>query len=112
METKELIFNGKKFFEGQVPCYFGKKVKAPTKRINGYVFDGNAAQRIGSDDSFMPEDGTTITGQAKNIGSNEVFLHTNLSWEYWFTLTDLLQNGGVSASYMTHALLRRKELVA
>lgn len=107
METKELIFNGKKFFEGQIPNYIGKTASMPNSSgILGYIL------RIDGGSSFnllpyydMPRKAYSgkIVGQFTQ--SNEVYILALFSDEHggllnWdnhpvvFDVTNILQNGG------------------
>ena len=92
METKELIFNGKKFFEGN---YIGRTA------YNGSGYWGTRFQLwhwrdgkfIGSPGVVIELEGSgLITGQMNMNG--EVYLTDDPNCIDWFKLSDLLKNGG------------------
>lgn len=110
MKIDHMIFNSKKYWEGTAPNYIGRKVKAPKNLLYGwsyglytnFVKTTNSASYDGYS-HCKPDEGETIIGQGAN-NDGEVMLMTkstsgNLDW---FTLTDLVQNGGVSSSPLTH----------
>lgn len=122
METKELIFNGKKFFEGVEPNYIGRNVTLPKIKIRFYdIQNTNTLVPSGSytdcQNGKLLGAAGTIAGQAVVDGETLVSISWPFQFDYdnvdytYVKLSDILQNGGVSAS-LNHALLHRKELVA
>ena len=89
METKELIFNGKKFFEGN---YIGRTA------YNGWgtsfqLWHWRYDKFIGSPGVVISLEGSgLITGQMNMNG--EVYLTDDPNCIDWFKLSDLLENGG------------------
>lgn len=94
METKELIFNGKKFFEGEYPCYIGKTIRHITSyRIPTSWFDNdsgtmreNPAPNISS--AFNNK---MVKGQMVLVKS--IYLKVPNGGD-WLKVSDILQNGG------------------
>lgn len=90
---KELIFSGKKYFEGQTPNYIGKTIKTPRAEID--------CGRMTSNDGWFAN--FSVIPQGKVIGQmvngQNIYLvaeNTHLdSGDYaYFKLSDLIQNGG------------------
>ena len=147
METKELIFNGKKFFEGVEPNYIGKNIVLPEKKCKFIYFSVRAGTgdvqditlNMGCQESERNYDWShykglkgqivsQISGIAIADGSFDNYeeltgTHRTLVLARfpqtitspsndWLDLSDVLQNGGVSASYIITLCSTRKELVA
>lgn len=93
METKELIFNGKKFFEGN---YIGRTAYDGTefydKRFPAWYWRSD--QFIGGNEGIVTqlEGSGLITGQMNMNG--EVYLTDEPNCINWFKLSDLLKEGG------------------
>lgn len=88
METKELIFNGKKFFEGN---YIGRTA------YNGWdsfqLWHWKYGKFIGAPGVVISLVGSgLITGQMNMNG--EVYLTDDPNCLDWFKLSDLLKTGG------------------
>lgn len=103
METKELIFAGKKFFEGQVPSYIGKHivgVKQGLMTYSVYLIPNNAT----FDKRVIPPSNSIIVAQFCNyLGHEGTYVdYIDGKDEYIVKLDDILQNGGVSSSPLTH----------
>lgn len=94
---KELIFSGKKYFEGTMPSYFGKTVKKPSSGCKPYVYDSFWDQPDEDWSLVYPEG--KIIGEATTTDGKYLLTRTS---SYWISLTELLQNGGVSSSPLTH----------
>lgn len=111
MKIDHMIFNSKKWYEGQMPCYVGKTIRASRSvtSYNLYQSTNTGFQSDGND----PIPNGKVLGQIQM--GNSVFLmwHYRLLGNYeWFNLNELFQNGGVSASYIITLCSHRKELVA
>ena len=147
MEIKELIFNGKKFFEGVEPNYIGKSITLPEKKckfINVTVksnenniqkiildmdcqeskrnydwshYKGLKGQIVSQTSGIANPDGSFDNGK-ELTGTYRTLLLIKFPQtitspnDDWLDLDEILQNGGVSASYITTLCSRRKELVA
>ena len=120
---KELIFAGKKYFEGQVPNYIGKTLKMPKASCCTYTFnlgkdsslpkdDAKEPQPIKIYDDLWPQDMSydltpKVIGQLEAQNStfllipfyDHIFKHTHC---VWIELSEYFQNGGVSSSPLTH----------
>lgn len=93
---KELIFSGKKFFEGEEPNYIGKTIKSPKNPI-AYFISYNDGYLDPSNHTMIPDG--TVKGVVTSDFAGGTYI-TNGAW--WYKLTDLIQNGGVSSSPLTH----------
>lgn len=115
METKELIFNGKKFFEGQTPNYIGKTINGLKKgTINPWGINTNPSSeepelawlgKVGGGNvnslAATRFNGKKIYGQVllKNGSTTDVYVMASVYVsDYWYcvwiTVADILQNGG------------------
>ena len=109
---KELIFSGKKYYEGKMPYYVGKNFKSPTSPVTKYTTNTEEANYITlTNESLIPKGPIVaqaegkVEGETKGgvevEGKNEVFLMGGTLFNYyWVTLRELLQNGGVSSSLL------------
>ena len=85
-----------------MPCYVGKTFKSPTSPVDKW--------KANTDDFYLAEPAHEsvipsgpILGQLENIDTNEIFLMGGIVHQYYLVkLTDLIQNGGVSSSSLTH----------
>ena len=147
METKELIFNGKKFFEGVEPNYIGKSITLPEKKckfINFTVksnenniqeiildmdcqesernygwshYKGLKGQIVSQTSGIANPDGSfdnykELTGTHRTLVLVRFPQTITSPNDDWLDLSEVLQNGGVSASYIITLCSTRKELVA
>lgn len=93
MKIDHMIFNSKKWYEGQMPCYVGKTIRAlrSVTSYNLYQSTNAGFQNDGND----PIPNGKVLGQIQM--GNSVFLmwHYRLLGNYeWFNLNELFQNGG------------------
>lgn len=113
MKIDHMIFNSKKWYEGLMPNYIGKSIiNLSSKNIQTYYLDttsGTMARDQVVHGAFF--NSKKVQGQLIELNLIYVKIIDANYQNPWIKLTDLLQNGGVSAS-LNHALLRRKELVA
>lgn len=95
---KELIFSGKKWFQGDMPNYIGKTVIAPKSDIG--CWSQNLDNQFLSTQvaEFYSKPSGVVNGYVKEKGTGNIYLHIFS----WFSLNELLQNGGVSSSPLTH----------
>ena len=114
-----MLVDLKKYYEGETPNYIGKTVTPPKKAIRC-----NASHPIEVNDWSYGIPSGKVFGMLE-IG-NQIYLYSDtvlLSYDkktlsgdhgYYFALTDLIQNGGISSSLLTHVyhafILARKEL--
>ena len=101
-----MIMNSKKYWEGKMPYYVGKNFKSPTSPVTKYTTNTEEANYITlTNESLIPK-GPIVAqaeGEVEVEGKNEVFLMGGTMFHYyWVTLRELLQNGGVSSSLLTH----------
>lgn len=101
---KELIFSGKKYYEGTMPNYLGKTLT----EVGSYTY---AISTSGSPNHFQMKKIEWSTTKGKIVGvlmdyKNNIYVSTGerdtgLN-ELWHKVSDLIQNGGVSHSLLTH----------
>ena len=109
-----MIMNSKKYWEGDMPCYVGKTFKSPTSPVDKWKTNTDSFYYVEpAHESLIPSG--PILGQVENRDTNEIFLMGGVIDQYYLVkLTDLIQNGGVSHSLLTHVyhafILARKEL--
>lgn len=108
---KELIFSGKKYFEGNQPNYIGKTINGVQNSIAAFSYtpacdknNSNFDERFERYDSFKSDflNGIRIIGQATlQNGDILLMIPGNYSGSYnqslFVKLTDILKNGGVTA---------------
>ena len=96
-----MIMNSKKYWEGDMPCYVGKTFKSPTSPVDKWKTNTDDFYYVyPAHESVIPSG--PILGQVKDQ-ANEIFLMGGLADHYYLVkLTDLIQNGGVSHSLLTH----------
>ena len=99
---KELIFSGKKYYEGKMPYYVGKNFKSPTSPVTKYTTNTEQVNYITlTNESLIPKGPILAQAEGEVEGKNEVFLMGGTWFNYyWVTLRELLQNGGVSSSLL------------
>lgn len=118
-----MIVDLKKYYEGQTPNYIGETVTPPKKAIRC-----NASHPIEVNDWSYGIPSGKVFGMLEI--ENQIYLYSEtvlLSYDkktlngdhgYYFALNDLIQNGGVSSSPLTHLyqgfrhLLNRKVALA
>lgn len=129
---KELIFSGKKYFEGQVPNYIGKTITFPEKpclffsptakagegdiALDVFMGDGDSAKVLPANSTAevvsqmsgqVTMNGNYKSAYAKFNNTYQTFVLLRgakafTNWDRWISLTELIQNGGVSSSPLTH----------
>lgn len=111
---KELIFCGKKYFEGTSPNYIGKKISISSDIANYpyefYPTGGFSSVPVDN----QPTEGT-IEGQINYGGKTYVFIGTyyeNGGETFWYDVDQVkIQNGGVKLLYRLcsrlHCLFRK-----
>lgn len=130
---KELIFSGKKYYEGNQPNYIGKTIKGVNGTITNWSLDSTSASLTirpfaWADDYREARSLTASQINGKKI-LYQVFTHVSYLSTYerqqqtfvsftintpsyhdggnedvacWVKLNDILKNGGVSSSPLTH----------
>lgn len=93
---KELIFSGKKYFEGQVPNYIGKVIKNGGSNAYAISSEGNL-HKIRMEKVNWTEPEGTIVGVIADY-KNTIYVSTGEfqtdSVKLWHRVNDILQNGG------------------
>lgn len=117
MKIDHMIFNSKKWYEGQMQNYIGKKINGVQNSIAAFSYtpacdknNSGFSERFDRYDSFKSDflNGIRIIGQAtlKN-GDILLMIPADYSGSYnqslFVKLTDILKNGGVSHSHLTHS---------
>lgn len=95
---KELIFNGKKFWQSESEPLIGKRIKAPRKPI--YVY--SEFHTFGGVDGTMTDLSKTATIEIQGFAKANNGLKGILISKGWIDFDDLIQNGGVSSNPLTH----------
>ena len=97
-----MIMNSKKYWEGDMPCYVGKTFKSPISPVDKWKTNTDDFYYLyPAHESVIPSG--PILGQVEEHGTKEIFLMGGLVDHYYLVkLTDLIQNGGVSSSPLTH----------
>lgn len=102
---KELIFSGKKYYEGKFPCYIGMNIKAPKSGLPAYYMadspvDGADMPLSTAKPSLTPAelDNKEVIAQRLN-GLDDFYLLIQPAGYYsyincWIKLSDLVKNGG------------------
>ena len=119
-----MLFNLKKYYEGKFPCYIGMNIKAPKSGLSAYYIADSPVD--GADMLLSTEKPSLTPAELENKeviaqrlnGLDDFYLMIQPAGDYsyincWIKLSDLVKNGGVSASltHVCHALsLVRKEL--
>lgn len=115
---KELVFSGKKWFEGQVPNYIGKTITGVQSNIASFTYtpacDNNNVgldERLNRSGSFKSEflNGIRIIGQAV-LENGDILLMIPADYgslgsyasSLFVKLADIVKNGGVSSSPLAH----------
>ena len=101
---KELIFAVKKYYEGTVPNYIGKVIK--NGGSNAYTISSETRpHKIRMEKINWSEPEGTIVGVIADY-KNTIYVSTGEiqtdSVTLWHRVNDILQNGGVSSSPLTH----------
>ena len=110
---KELIFSGKKYFEGQTPNYIGKTLKgAGTNKVEGATVDYDFRSNEAVWSSAYREipanslNGRKIYGQAIDdfnfVCVLMPYYYNGNTYMEWFRVSELTENGGVSHSPLIH----------
>lgn len=114
MKIDHMIFNSKKWYEGQMPNYIGKTIKAPSNYLDSYYSTPGQNKTVEKNGAgWKPQSGLKVLGQIEL--DNEVYILSGYPHDYnWVKLNDLIKNGGVQSSllnYLYHALtlLERRE---
>lgn len=112
-----MLVNLKKYYEGKFPCYIGMNIKAPKSSLPAYYMadspvDGADMLPSTAKPSLTPAEleNKEVIAQRLN-GLDDFYLLIQPAGYYsyincWIKLSDLIQNGGVSASlnHVYHAL--------
>ena len=100
MAIDHMIFNSKKWYEGQMPSYLGKSIKAinPYGIVKRYYIDPVG---LGSQGTSYLKDiaGTEIL--IEYLYENELYV-SNMRGFACYKVSELLQNGGVWRSLLSH----------
>lgn len=129
---KELIFSGKKYYEGTMPNYVGKKIQGVKGTIANFTLISNA-ESIYFDTYFWKDFYDVSTLSASQVNGQKVLYQVTSTTNYlhapnpsqvflgfilkhiydrsrheyddvmcWVKLNDILQNGGVLGSLLIH----------
>lgn len=120
-----MLVNLKKYYEGKFRCYIGMNIKAPKSSLPAYYMadspvDGADMLPSTAKPSLTPAEleNKEVLAQRLN-GLDDFYLLIQPAGYYsyincWIKLSDLVKNGGVSSSLLTHVyhafILARKEL--
>ena len=111
--NRELIFNNKKWFDGEVSNYIGKKI---TKEARTTFYNMNASGPAKVSIDTVNEQATV---KAQTMVSGKIYLNAKKGSALtngWFLVDEFLKNGGVSHSlnHIRQGLrsLFRKEVIA
>lgn len=101
---KELIFAGKKYYEGTVPNYIGKVIK--NGGSNAYTISSETRpHKIRMEKINWTDPEGTIVGVIADY-KNTIYVSTGEiqtdSVQLWHRVNDILQNGGVLGSLLIH----------
>ena len=112
-----MLVNLKKYYEGKFPCYIGMNIKAPKSSLPAYYMADSPVD--GADMLLSMEKPSLTPAELENKeviaqrlnGLDDFYLLIQPAGDYsyincWIKLSDLIQNGGVSASlnHVYHAL--------
>lgn len=120
-----MLVNLKKYYEGKFPCYIGFNIQAPKNNLPAYYIaenpvDGTDMLPSTAKPSLTPAEleNKEVIAQRLN-GLDDFYLLIQPAGYYsyincWIKLSDLVKNGGVSHSPLTHVchalILVRKEI--
>ena len=108
-----MLVNLKKYYEGKFPCYIGMNIKAPKSGLPAYYMadspvDGADMLPSTAKPSLTPAEleNKEVLAQRLN-GLDDFYLLIQPAGDYsyincWIKLSDLVKNGGVSSSLLTH----------
>ena len=100
MAIDHMIFNSKKWYEGQMPSYLGKSIKVinPSGIVNIYFIEQVGLVSQGT--SYLKDiAGTKIL--IEYLYGNELYV-SNMTGSACYKVSELLQNGGVWRSLLSH----------
>lgn len=98
MAIEEIIVEQKKYFKGKTQSYINRRVTKSAK-VNVYNANANGLASVGN---TTIDAGSTV--RAQTVSKEQTYLNASYSGNLvngWFSLTEFLQNGGVSHSPLT-----------